>query len=52
MDVMDDLDSTQSSVKTTEHVGLPNPTFKEATLLLEQLSVDHTGKFSQNHRIV
>ncbi|XP_035177689.1 ankyrin repeat domain-containing protein 26-like isoform X8 [Oxyura jamaicensis] len=43
MDVMDNLDLTQSSDTTTEDVELPTPTYKEAMLLLEQLSVDHTG---------
>uniref|UniRef100_A0A8B9IG85 Ankyrin repeat domain-containing protein 26 n=1 Tax=Anser cygnoides TaxID=8845 RepID=A0A8B9IG85_ANSCY len=43
MDVMDNLDLTQSSDTTTEDVELPTPTYKDAMLLLEQLSVDHTG---------
>ncbi|NXK55787.1 ANR26 protein, partial [Chauna torquata] len=43
MDVTDDLDLTQSSDTTTEDVELPTSTCKEAMLLLEQLSVDHTG---------
>lgn len=48
MDVMDNLDLTQSSDTTTEDVESPTPTYKEAMLLLEQLGVDHAGKFS-NH---
>ncbi|XP_048813110.1 ankyrin repeat domain-containing protein 26 isoform X32 [Lagopus muta] len=44
MDVTDDLDLTQSSDTTTEDAELPTSTYKEAMLLLEQLSVDHTGK--------
>lgn len=44
MDVTD-LDLTQSSDTTTEDADLPTSTYKEAMLLLEQLSVDHTGKF-------
>ncbi|NXI64608.1 ANR26 protein, partial [Anseranas semipalmata] len=43
MDVSDDLDLTQSSDTTTEDVELPTSAYKEAVLLLEQLSVDHTG---------
>ncbi|KFQ06735.1 Ankyrin repeat domain-containing protein 26, partial [Leptosomus discolor] len=43
MDVTDDLDSTQSSDTTSEDAELPTSTYKEAMLLLEQLSVDHTG---------
>ncbi|XP_074759251.1 ankyrin repeat domain-containing protein 26 [Athene noctua] len=43
MDVTDDLDLTQSSDTTSEDVELPTSTYKEAMLLLEQLSVDHTG---------
>ncbi|XP_021240512.1 ankyrin repeat domain-containing protein 26 isoform X5 [Numida meleagris] len=43
MDVTDDLDLTQSSDTTTEDAELPTSTYKEAMLLLEQLSVDHTG---------
>ncbi|XP_048812881.1 ankyrin repeat domain-containing protein 26 isoform X5 [Lagopus muta] len=42
MDVTDDLDLTQSSDTTTEDAELPTSTYKEAMLLLEQLSVDHT----------
>jgi len=45
MDVTDDLDLTQSSDTTTEDAELPTSTYKEAMLLFEQLSVDHTGKF-------
>ncbi|NXC41461.1 ANR26 protein, partial [Penelope pileata] len=43
MDVTDDLDLTQSSDTTTEDVELPTSTYREAMLLLEQLSVDNTG---------
>ncbi|KAK0675237.1 ANR26 protein, partial [Pygoscelis papua] len=43
MDVTDDLDLTHSSDTTSEDVELPTSTYKEAMLLLEQLSVDHTG---------
>ncbi|EOA97030.1 Ankyrin repeat domain-containing protein 26, partial [Anas platyrhynchos] len=43
MDVMDNLDLTQSSDTTTEDVESPTPTYKEAMLLLEQLGVDHAG---------
>ncbi|KAM6213308.1 ankyrin repeat domain-containing protein 26 [Sarcoramphus papa] len=43
MDVTDDLDLTQSSDTASEDVELPTSTYKEAMLLLEQLSVDHTG---------
>uniref|UniRef100_A0A8C0FKL1 Ankyrin repeat domain-containing protein 26 n=1 Tax=Bubo bubo TaxID=30461 RepID=A0A8C0FKL1_BUBBB len=43
VDVTDDLDLTQSSDTTSEDVELPTSTYKEAMLLLEQLSVDHTG---------
>ncbi|XP_035750806.1 ankyrin repeat domain-containing protein 26 [Egretta garzetta] len=43
MDVTDDLDLTHSSDTTSEDVELPTATYKEAMLLLEQLSVDHTG---------
>ncbi|XP_027749469.1 ankyrin repeat domain-containing protein 26-like [Empidonax traillii] len=43
MDVTDDLDLTHSSDTTSEDVALPTSTYKEALLLLEQLSVDHTG---------
>ncbi|NXI98369.1 ANR26 protein, partial [Psophia crepitans] len=43
MDVADDLDLTHSSDTTSEDVELPTSTYKEAMLLLEQLSVDHTG---------
>ncbi|NXO76862.1 ANR26 protein, partial [Sitta europaea] len=43
MDVTDDLDLTHSSDTTSEDVKLPTPTYKEAVLLLEQLTVDHTG---------
>ncbi|NWU17540.1 ANR26 protein, partial [Cephalopterus ornatus] len=43
MDVTDDLDLTHSSDTTSEDVALPTSTYKEAVLLLEQLSVDHTG---------
>ncbi|NWS26043.1 ANR26 protein, partial [Polioptila caerulea] len=42
MDVTDDLDLTHSS-DTSEDVKLPTSTYKEAMLLLEQLTVDHTG---------
>ncbi|XP_009586158.1 PREDICTED: midasin-like, partial [Fulmarus glacialis] len=42
MDVTDDLDLTHSSDTTSEDVELPTSTYKEAMLLLEQLSVDHT----------
>ncbi|XP_031471193.1 ankyrin repeat domain-containing protein 26-like isoform X2 [Phasianus colchicus] len=42
MDVTDDLDLTQSSDTTSEDAELPTSTYKEAMLLLEQLSVDHT----------
>ncbi|NXI11550.1 ANR26 protein, partial [Irena cyanogastra] len=42
MDVTDDLDLTHSS-DTSEDVKLPSSTYKEAVLLLEQLTVDHTG---------
>lgn len=45
MDVTDDLDLTHSSDTTSEDVKLPTPTYKEAVLLLEQLTVDHTGMF-------
>ena len=48
MDVTDDLDLTQSSDTASEDVELPTSTYKEAMLLLEQLSVDHTGKFSSH----
>uniref|UniRef100_A0A803VRA9 Uncharacterized protein n=1 Tax=Ficedula albicollis TaxID=59894 RepID=A0A803VRA9_FICAL len=43
MDVTDDLDLTHSSDTTSEDVKLPTSTYKEAVLLLEQLTVDHTG---------
>ncbi|KAM9293509.1 ankyrin repeat domain-containing protein 26 isoform 2-T2 [Morus bassanus] len=43
MDVAGDLDLTHSSDTTSEDVELPTSTYKEAMLLLEQLSVDHTG---------
>ncbi|NWZ34507.1 ANR26 protein, partial [Brachypodius atriceps] len=43
MDVIDDLDLTHSSETTSEDVKLPTSTYKEAVLLLEQLTVDHTG---------
>ncbi|XP_014819351.1 PREDICTED: ankyrin repeat domain-containing protein 26-like isoform X5 [Calidris pugnax] len=43
MDVTDDLDLTHSSDTTSEDVELPTSTYKEAMLLLEQLSVDPTG---------
>ncbi|XP_075599642.1 ankyrin repeat domain-containing protein 26 isoform X15 [Balearica regulorum gibbericeps] len=43
MDVTDDLDLTHSSDTTSEDVELPTSIYKEAMLLLEQLSVDHTG---------
>ncbi|NXB98827.1 ANR26 protein, partial [Orthonyx spaldingii] len=43
MDVTDDLDLTHSSDTTSEDVELPTSTYKEAMLLLEQLTVDHTG---------
>ncbi|NXP37174.1 ANR26 protein, partial [Leiothrix lutea] len=43
MDVTDDLDLTHSSETTSEDVKLPTSTYKEALLLLEQLTVDHTG---------
>ncbi|XP_010142909.1 PREDICTED: ankyrin repeat domain-containing protein 18A-like, partial [Buceros rhinoceros silvestris] len=43
MDVTDDLDLTQSSDTTSEDVELPTSNYKEAILLLEQLSVDHIG---------
>ncbi|NXN83576.1 ANR26 protein, partial [Bombycilla garrulus] len=43
MDVTDDLDLSHSSDTTSEDVKLPTSTYKEAVLLLEQLTVDHTG---------
>ncbi|NXF82416.1 ANR26 protein, partial [Sclerurus mexicanus] len=43
MEVTDDLDLPHSSDTTSEDVALPTSTYKEAVLLLEQLSVDHTG---------
>ncbi|KAM6092037.1 ankyrin repeat domain-containing protein 26 [Theristicus caerulescens] len=43
MDVTNDLDLTHSSDTTSEDVELPTSTYKEAMLLLEQLSVDRTG---------
>ncbi|KAF1534254.1 Ankyrin repeat domain-containing protein 26, partial [Eudyptes schlegeli] len=43
MDVTDDLDLTHSSDTTSEDVEVPTSTYKEAMLLLEQLSVDQTG---------
>ncbi|NXK22114.1 ANR26 protein, partial [Arenaria interpres] len=43
MDVTDDLDLTHSSDTTSEDVELPTSTYKEAMLLLEQLSVDPMG---------
>ncbi|NXK06278.1 ANR26 protein, partial [Herpetotheres cachinnans] len=43
MEVTDDLDLTHSSDTTSEDVELPTSTYKEAMLLLEQLSVDHMG---------
>ncbi|NWT77662.1 ANR26 protein, partial [Lanius ludovicianus] len=43
MDVTEDLDLTHSSDTTSEDVELPTSTYKEAMLLLEQLTVDHTG---------
>ncbi|XP_015483638.1 golgin subfamily B member 1-like isoform X2 [Parus major] len=43
MDVTDDLDLTHSSETTSEDVKLPTSTYKDAVLLLEQLTVDHTG---------
>ncbi|NXJ28837.1 ANR26 protein, partial [Dicrurus megarhynchus] len=43
MDVTDDLDLTHSSDTTSEDVELPTSTYKEAVLLLEQLTVDHTS---------
>lgn len=48
MDVTDDLDLTHSSDTSSEDVELPTSTYKEAMLLLEQLSVDHTGMFSSH----
>ncbi|XP_072182872.1 uncharacterized protein [Excalfactoria chinensis] len=42
MDVTDDTDSTRSSDTTTEDAELLTSTYKEAMLLLEQLSVDCT----------
>ncbi|XP_068788633.1 ankyrin repeat domain-containing protein 26 isoform X5 [Struthio camelus] len=45
MDVTD-LDLTQSSDTTMEDVELPTSAYKEAMLLIEQLSVDHTGSAS------
>lgn len=46
MDVTDDLDLTHSSDATSEDVESPTSAYKEAMLLLEQLSVDPTGMFS------
>ncbi|NXY57129.1 ANR26 protein, partial [Callaeas wilsoni] len=43
MDVTDDLDLTHSSDTTSEDVELPTSTYKEAVVLLEQLTVDHKG---------
>ncbi|KAL2309414.1 hypothetical protein Nmel_005614 [Mimus melanotis] len=43
MDVTDDPDLTHSSDTTSEDVKLPTSSYKEAVLLLEQLTVDHTG---------
>ncbi|NXS80640.1 ANR26 protein, partial [Erpornis zantholeuca] len=43
MDVTDDLDLTHSSDTTSEDVELPTSIYKEAMLLLEQLTVDNTG---------
>ncbi|XP_062439358.1 ankyrin repeat domain-containing protein 26 [Rhea pennata] len=45
MDVTD-LDLTQSSDTTAEDVEFPTSAYKEAMLLIEQLSVDHTGSAS------
>ncbi|NWX97687.1 ANR26 protein, partial [Nothoprocta ornata] len=45
MDVTD-LDLTQSSDTTTEDAELPTPAYKEAMVLIEQLSVDHTSSAS------
>ncbi|XP_072210671.1 uncharacterized protein [Excalfactoria chinensis] len=42
MDVTDDTDSTRSSDTTTEDAELLTSTYKEAMLLLEQLSLDCT----------
>ncbi|NXR77486.1 ANR26 protein, partial [Pycnonotus jocosus] len=41
--VMIQMDVTDSSETTSEDVKLPTSTYKEAMLLLEQLTVDHTG---------
>ncbi|NXH63181.1 ANR26 protein, partial [Rhabdornis inornatus] len=43
MDATDDLDLTHSSDTTSEDVKLPTSAYKEAMMLLEQLTVDHTG---------
>ncbi|XP_054679812.1 ankyrin repeat domain-containing protein 26-like isoform X5 [Grus americana] len=43
MDVTDDLDLTHSSDTTSEDVELPTSIYREAMLLLEQLSVDPRG---------
>ncbi|XP_056195449.1 ankyrin repeat domain-containing protein 26-like isoform X2 [Falco biarmicus] len=43
MEVTDDPDLSHSSVSTSEDVKLGTSTYNEAMMLLEQLSVDHTG---------
>ncbi|KAM6421415.1 uncharacterized protein O9250_004127 [Rhynochetos jubatus] len=43
MEVTDDLDLTLSSDTTSEDVEFRTSTYREAMLLLEQLSVGHTG---------
>lgn len=48
MDVTDDLDLTHSSDTTSEDVELPTSIYREAMLLLEQLSVDPRGMFSSH----
>lgn len=48
MDVTADPDLARSSDTTSADAELPTSTYKEATLLLEQLHVDHTGMFSSH----
>ncbi|NXX85616.1 ANR26 protein, partial [Urocolius indicus] len=43
MDITDNLDLTHSTDTTSEDVELPTSIYKEAVLLLEELSVDHAG---------
>ncbi|NXU81181.1 ANR26 protein, partial [Oreotrochilus melanogaster] len=51
MDVADD-DSTHSSTAASEDVELPTSSYKEAMLLLEQLSVDHADIILKYEQII